>query len=234
MPLASARRLDALPLIQNCVRRCEGEGVDVLLCPEAILGGLADDLERPIQIAITVGNGELRALLAPLSSKSVTTILGFTEADAGKLYNSAAVFSRGEVLGVYRKRHPARRSSVYAPGEKSAVFTVGSHRFGIMICNDTNFPDVAAGLAAHGASLALVPSNNALRPEYADVVAVTRETDVANARRSGLAVVRADVAGDLGTRRSLGSSSIIDRGGEILRAGRIGVEDLLVADLGAN
>jgi len=171
-------------------------------------------------------------LLAPLASQSVTTIVGFTEADSdGELYNSAAVFSKGEVVGVYRKRHPAIRSSVYRPGDRSPVFTVGDLSFGIMICNDSNFPELGARMAARGASVLFVPSNNALRPERADVVARTRAVDTAQAKANGVSVVRADVAGDTGERISFGSSAIIDAEGRVLQSGKPLTEELLVADL---
>lgn len=230
-PLAATRGLDALPLIAQRVSECEAAGVEVLLCPEAILGGLADDADDPFAIALQVGNGDLAEALRPLSSRSVTTILGFTELDGGRLYNAAAVYSAGRVVSVYRKRHPARRTSVYTPGVVSEVMVIGGCRAGIAICNDTNFPDLPQSLAAQGAQALFVPSNNALRPERADVLELTRDVDVANARRFGLAVVRADVAGDLDGRTALGSSAIIDADGVVLRAARLRSEDLLIADV---
>jgi predicted amidohydrolase len=54
-----------------------------------------------------------------MASDTVTTILGFTELDrAGDLYNSAAVFSRGFVVGLYRKLHPAINTSVCKAGHE--------------------------------------------------------------------------------------------------------------------
>jgi 5-aminopentanamidase len=229
-PLLPAGSMAAVDLIRRRVEWCEAEGVAVLCCPEGVLGGLADDAPRPADLAIAVE--DLRALLAPLASRSVTTIVGFTEAGGeGRLYNSAAVLSRGEVVGLYRKRRPARRTSVYSPGEESPVFTLGDLTFGIMICNDTNFPEFGDSMAARGAQVLFVPSNNGLRPGRADVVAETRDVDVAQARRNGVAVIRADVAGDTGERIAFGTSAIVDADGAVLRAGERLAEDLLVADL---
>ena len=221
----------ALEMIRERVRWCEAEGVDVLLCPEGVLGGLADDLPRPSDIAIDVENGDLGRVLQPLASATVTTIVGFSEASSGALYNSAAVYAQGQVLGVYRKRHPARRVSVYAAGTQSPVFEVGALRFGLMICNDTNFPALADDMVARGARLLLVPSNNGLRTEIADVVALTRAGDVETARRCGVPVARADVAGRTEERVAFGTSAIVDASGEVIRAGTPFTEDLLVADL---
>lgn len=228
-PLLPGRSMAALEMIRQRVRRCEAEGVDVLLCPEGVLGGLADDLEAPSEIAIAVG--DLPGVLRPLASKSVATIVGFTETCDGRLYNSAAVYAGGEVRGVYRKRHPARRASVYSAGTESPVFVLGDCRFGMMICNDTNFPDLAADMVARGARLLLVPSNNGLKSEAADVVELTRAVDVETARRCGVPVVRADVAGRMEARVAFGTSAIVAAGGNVIQSGTLLTEDLLVADL---
>ena len=229
-PLLPGGSMAALELIGERVRWCEAEGVDLLLCPEGVLGGLADDVARPSEIAIDAGSGDLAKLLRPLSSATVTTILGFSEASGGALYNSAVVYG-GDVVGLYRKHHPARRASVYSAGTESPVFTVGDLRFGMMICNDTNFPDLATDMVARGARLLLVPSNNALRSEIADVVELTRAVDVETARRCGVPVIRADVAGRTESRVAFGTSAIVGAGGDVIRVGTPFAEDLLVADL---
>lgn len=231
-PLLHRGSMEAVDLIRRRIRWCEAEGVDVLCCPEAILGGLADDVPSPADIAINVASGELRALLAPIASASVATIVGFTEAlGEGDLYNSAAIFSRGEVVGVYRKRHTAIRSSVYRAGDQSPVFTLGELRFGIMICNDSNFPALGTDMVDRGARVLFVPSNNALPVDRADVAAVTREVDISHARRNRVTVVRADVAGRTEDRISTGSSVIVDPEGVVLQSGTVGSEDTLVAEL---
>ena len=105
-PLLSGGTMEAIGLIATQVKECEAAGVEILCCPEAVLGGLADYNRRPDDFAIDARGGQLRAVLAPIASRTVTTIVGFTEAGAeGRLFNSAAVVSEGEVVGVYRKRH---------------------------------------------------------------------------------------------------------------------------------
>jgi predicted amidohydrolase len=231
-PLLPAGSMAALELIRQRVKWCETEGVDILCCPEAVLGGLADHAECPAHFAIDVEGGQLETLLAPLASKSVTTIVGFTEtAGAGKLYNSAAVFHGGRIVSIYRKRYPAIRKSVYSAGDQSPVFTIGALSFGIMICNDSNYPELAAGMAARGARAIFLPSNNGLRPEKADVVALSRAVDIARARDNNVMIVRADVAGCTADRVSFGSSAIVDSSGKVLRTGHALSEDILVAEV---
>ena len=230
-PLLPAGSMDSLELIRDRIKWCETEGVDILCCPEAVLGGLADNAQCPADIAINVESGQLEALLAPIASKSVTAIVGFTETiGAGILYNAAAVFRNGRIVGIYRKRHPAIRRSVYSAGDQSPIFTVGALSFGIMICNDSNYPELAADMVARGARAIFVPSNNGLPPERADVVALSRAVDIARARDNEVMIVRADVAGCTANRVSFGSSAIVDARGTVLRAGQALTEDILIAE----
>ena len=224
--------MEAVGLIRIRVEVCEAEGVEILCCPEAVLGGLADYAARPADFAIDVQAGQLDAALAPLASDTVTTILGFTEiAGPGELYNSAAVFHKGAVVGVYRKLHPAIRKSIYRAGDRIPVFTVGGLTFGILICNDCNFPEPARIMAAQGATALFVPTNNGLPLEKADVVVEARNVDIALATENRVAIIRADVAGRTANLVSYGSSGIVDRDGTVLQSAQRLTEDLLVADL---
>src|SRR5947208_13566440 len=95
-PLLPSGSMAALGLIRKRIDWCESEGVEILCCPEGILGGLADYAPHPADFAVDVASGELDTVLEPLASDTVTIILGFTElGDAGRLYNAAAVFHRG-------------------------------------------------------------------------------------------------------------------------------------------
>lgn len=57
--LESCRIDEALALLRNQVERCEALGVEILCCPEGMLGGLADYAERPADISINVEGGGL-------------------------------------------------------------------------------------------------------------------------------------------------------------------------------
>jgi predicted amidohydrolase len=225
--------MDALDLIRTRVRACEAEGIAILCCPEAILGGLADQIEDPARLAISSRTGQLEAVLAPLAS-DVTTIVGFTElGEDGRLYNAAAVFHRGTVGGVYRKLHPSIRQSVYRPGCHVPVFRLGTLTFGIVICNDSNFPELANQMASRGATVLFVPTNNALSLQMggAEIVSEARRVDVATAIANGMWVIRADVAGRTAELTSHGSSAIVDPKGNVVRTPLALSEDVIVATI---
>jgi len=216
-PLLPTGSFDALELIQERVAWCETEAVSVLCCPEAILGGFADNAPRPADIALDIQSGQLADTLRPLASQTVTTIVGFTErGEGGDLYNAAAILHQGSLLGIYRKLHPAIRRSVYTAGEAMPVFEVEGLTFGILICNDSNFPDAARGLVAKGATTLFIPTNTALPLDRADVRDAARQADVTLAQSLGVAIVRADITGRTTTLQSPGSSAIVGPGGALL------------------
>ena len=233
-PLRATSSFEVVGLIREQVERCEAEGVEILCCPEGVLGGLADYASRPADIAVDVEAGRLDALLAPLASSRVATIVGFTEiARGGRLYNSAAVFHQGSVVGIYRKLHPAINRSVYEAGDEMPVFTVGGLTFGIVICRDSTFPEPARIMASRGAAALFVPTNNGLPPSKGgpELVAQARGGDVARAVENGVSVIRADVAGRTERLTSYGASGIVDSRGVVLGAARPLVADLVVADI---
>ncbi len=225
--------MDAVALIRERVEWCEKNGVAILCCPEAILGGLADYSGDPAGIAIATDAGQLESTLAPLASDVVTTIIGFTELAEVGLYNSAAVFERGSVTGVYRKLHPAIRRSVYQAGRDVPVFQAGGLTFGIAICNDSNDFELARCIAAQGATALFVPTNNGLPPARAcaEIVAEARNVDIATAIQNRMWVIRADVAGRSDELVSYGSSGIVDPGGVVVQSAQQMSEDLLVAEI---
>lgn len=208
-PLPAAGSMEALEWIRECVLRCEQQEVTILCCPEAILGGLADDHHDPASFAIE--STRLAEVLAPLTSDRVTTIVGFTEAADGGWYNAAAVFHRGAVAGIYRKIHPAIRRSVYRAGRELPVFDADGLRFGIVICCDSTHPELARRIAGQGAAVLFVPTNNGM-PESrggARLAAEARKIDIAAAMEHRLWVVRADVAGRIGQVMSSGATGIV-------------------------
>lgn len=233
-PFRATSQAEILGLIREQVDRCAAQSVEILCCPEGVLGGLADYASRPTDIAIDAEGGQLQEILAPLASDRVATILGFTEIDRdGRLYNSAAVFHRGLVAGIYRKLYPAINRSVYTAGDRTPVFTVGELTFGIVICNDSNYFEPARIMAARGASALFVPTNNGLPAAKAgpELVAHARNADIARAIENSVSVIRADVAGRMGSLVSYGSSGIVDPDGMVLQAARQLDPDLVVADI---
>ena len=233
LPIGS---LGALDLVREQVVRCEAKDISILCCPEAILGGLADFSDEPHRFAIRVIDGDLDRVLTPLKSTAVTTIIGFTElAPDGNLYNSAAVLHHGQLAGIYRKHHPARRKSVYSSGSESTVYEVGRLRFGVIICNDSNYAEPARQMSLRGATALFVPSNNAVpvARAFPGIVQETRAADTVRAIENRVWVLRADVAGRLQELVAFGTSGVVNPTGKVVCEAKADCTDLLVADLAA-
>jgi predicted amidohydrolase len=164
----------------------------------------------------------------------VTTIIGFTERDNdGHLYNAAAVFANGAVLGIYRKLHPAIHRSVYRAGEEAPVFTVGGVTFGVLLCRDSLFAGPARLMVSRGAQILFVPTNNGMPSAKggAELVEEARACDVARAAESGVPVVRADVAGVAGDLASYGSTGIVNRDGRVLGTAPALASELVIGEV---
>jgi predicted amidohydrolase len=105
--------------------------------------------------------------------------------------------------------------------------------FGMLICNDSNHPELARFMAAQGATALFVPTNNALPLTRAhwDLASEARNVDIATAVENSMWVIRADVAGLTPDLVSYGSSGIVNADGMVLWSGRRFRADLVVADI---
>lgn len=233
-PYLTFGSMAAIELIREQLAVCESEGVEMLCCPEAVIGGLAHeaDGELPADIALGVASGELAATVAPLLDSPVTAIIGFTERDsAGSVFNSAAVLSEGRVAGVYRKVYPGYRTAIHA-GEVLPVFHHHSTPYGIVICNDLWYVEPARVMAAAGAAIIFVPTNSGHPHEVTPSFRARGENlPIARAVENTTTVVVADIAGVQGSRVAHGFSCIIDPDGVVLARAEPLAEALLIADV---
>jgi predicted amidohydrolase len=228
--------LDAIGLIKDQLAICQAQAVDVLCCPEAVIGGLAheSDGQSPAEVALSIENGELVEVLGPLMTTTVTLVVGFTERDrSGRLFSSAAVISDGELALVYRKVFPGYRTAIQ-PGTQLPVISHGQSSFGILICNDIWYLEPARVLSAEGAAVLFVPSNSGHLREQAATARIRSRGEslpIARAVENTVTVVVADIAGRQEGRLALGSSRIIDPDGAVLAWADPCSESLLIADV---
>ncbi len=224
---------DGAELVAARLLGLRDRGVDVLCCPEALIGELANesDGDSPASVSLCVSKGELADALAPLFGSGMTIVVGFTErAGDGSPYNAAAVVADDRIAGVYRKLYPGR--SACRPGVELPVFWHGQVPFGVLICNDASYVEPARVLAARGAALLVVPVHGGHRP-HKELALRERGTSVLIARAvdNGIPLIAADVAGFQGARVSRGTTTIIDSRGTIVAAAPEFEEGVIVADL---
>ncbi|MBN2280994.1 MAG: acyltransferase [Candidatus Marinimicrobia bacterium] len=104
-------------------------------------------------------------------------IIGVAEKAGSDVFNSAAVFEKGNFLGTYRKIHLFyKEKNYFTPGEEiPRVFDIMGARVGVMICFDWIFPETARTLALQGAEL-LAHSANLVLP-YCQQAMITRSIE---------------------------------------------------------
>lgn len=149
--------------VERALELAESVEADLLVFPELFNTGYcftsADELAKLAEPA--EGGYTVKRLAKSSAETGATYVAGFAESANGKFYNSAAVTSHGELVGVYRKSHLFFREKLYfTPGDTGfKVFNAGKVRLGVMICFDWIFPEAARVLSLKGAQVIAVPAN---------------------------------------------------------------------------
>ncbi len=183
--------------IEHFARQPDANTADLLLFPECFLQGYLVVPEHLERHAIALHSDTFASMRRRLARVRPTLVVGLIERDDGRYFNSAVVLAQGQILGTYRRTHLMPGESLFDPGDAYPIFDIGGVRFGINICSDTQFPDAAAAVAAQGAQLLLVPSQNMMRRQAA-VQWKDRHHQIrtARARATGMWLVSADVTGE--------------------------------------
>ena len=105
----------------------------------------------------------------------------FYEKKGGRIYNTAAVISPdGEIVTSYSKMFPWRPLETSAPGKDFCAFDIpGKGRFGLCICYDQWFPEVARTLAWMGAEAVFCPTAT-ITPDREQEIIMSRSNAIAN------------------------------------------------------
>ena len=224
--------------LRRCLDRVLGQieqaragAVDLLVLPEACLGGYLVDLSDPDSTldADDPGPPELSVTgpeLAELAEAAgdLVVCLGFCEVADGRRFNSAVCFSGAGVHGVYRKVHqPLAEDSYYTAGSGFAAFDTPVGRLGMLICYDKAFPEAARALALDGAQIIVCMSAwPTSRTSPAADLAEDRWTkrfdlfDAARALENQVVLASANQAGSFGSLRFVASAKVVGPGGDVL------------------
>jgi len=147
-----------LARVERACEQAAEEGARMLLLPELMLTGHGGH-PKMIENAESVPDGPMsRVMLDRSRDANLCICVGIAEQDCNVIYNSMAVFDRGHYLGLQRKIHMSSDEYLwFGVGEQLALFEIDSVRFGVIICYDNHFPELAMALALQGAELILAP-----------------------------------------------------------------------------
>jgi NAD+ synthase (glutamine-hydrolysing) len=107
---------------------------------------------------IAAANQAVKEIAGQVSA--IDVVVGFPEAEDGKIYNSAAVLRNGSIAAVYRKNVLPNygvfdEQRYFTPGSESCVFKLKGIYIGISICEDIWTPGVVENARKAGAEILL-------------------------------------------------------------------------------
>jgi N-carbamoylputrescine amidase len=212
--------------IVGIIEAASRDGIDLLVLPDASLGGYIGDLRSPdidhLPPTVDTDGPELGRIAE--AAGTMTVCVGFTEAAQGKRYNTAVCLSGDGILGLHRKVHqPAGESLAYAAGDSFAAFDTPVGRIGMLIDYDKTFPESARTLALDGAriicALSAWPASVTDRASRLPNDRQSRLFDLYDAARAAenqVVLVSSNQTGVMGKLRFLGQAKVVGPGGEVL------------------
>jgi predicted amidohydrolase len=216
-----------LAQIEKWCARAAAEEAAVVLFPECCLTGYC----RPREMAELAQpfTGGLKERLAEIAQKNrITFAFGMPEKEGPVNYNTMmALGARGETLGRYRKMHLWAAESKWAqPGNEFVSFKTELAHFGMWLCYDTRFPEVARVHALQGVEVALVASAwRATHVEEWRLCARARALD------NGIFVAGSDAVLDADHFKCAGGSIITGPQGDVLALAKKNQEGMIVAEI---
>lgn len=147
-----------LALVREACSTAAQEGARLLFLPELMLTGHGG---HPLMAgnAEPVPDGPLvHEMLSLSNAYQLCICVGMAELSHGIVYNSQIVVDRGQYLGLQRKINLSGDEYLwFGAGEAVPVFDIGDLRFGIIICYDNHFPELALLHSLHHVDLILAP-----------------------------------------------------------------------------
>ena len=221
-----------LATIAAVIADARRSGVDLLVLPEAALGGYVETLHGDAEPPPTLSlRGSEVARVAELAGEMVVCV-GFCEdggdtpsgAPGGVRYNAAACVTGDGVLGSYRKTHlPLDEDRFTTTGDRLAAFDTPLGRLSMIICYDKAFPEAARTLALDGAEvLCILSAWPCSATDAAPILTEDRQWrrselwDRARAAENSFVVASANQTGSFGRLRFLGGARVVGPAGDPL------------------
>lgn len=220
----------SLEKMAGIVADARASAVDLLVFPDATLGGYLSDLRHPdahaLPPALRQDSFEIGRVVA--MAGDMVVCFGYTEdatVDGEQVhYNAALCVSGDGVLGRHRKVHqPAGEALAYRAGDEFAAFDTPVGRLGMLSDYDKTFPEAARSLALDGAHVvACLSAWPASVTDRASRLPQDRQArlfdlyDSARAAENQIVWVSSNQTGVMGGLRFLGQAKVVGPGGDVL------------------
>ncbi|MET1038576.1 MAG: carbon-nitrogen hydrolase family protein [Aeromicrobium sp.] len=220
----------SLEKMTGIVADARASGADLLVFPDATLGGYLSDLRHPdahaLPPALTEDAFEIGRVIA--MAGDMVVCFGYTEeavVDGEPVHFNAALCVTGDgILGRHRKVHqPAGEALAYRAGDTFSAFDTPVGRMGMLIDYDKTFPEAARSLALDGAHVvACLSAWPASVTDRASRLPQDRQSrlfdlyDSARAAENQIVWVSSNQTGVMGGLRFLGQAKVVGPGGDVL------------------
>lgn len=214
--------------------RARNHGAGLVCFPELNLTGYSNHPDI-LKAAETVP-GPCSEKLAAISEKNKLILLaGLAEKTPDrKVLATHLVASPDGSVQAYRKLHLAPpEQKLFSPGKTVPLFKTETLTFGIQLCYDAHFPELATRMTLDGADVIFMPHASP-RGEALQKHASWMRHLTARAYDNGVFIVAVNQVGENGKGLTFpGNAVVISPSGEIMAKDLSGKEGLLVADLRA-
>jgi predicted amidohydrolase len=223
-----------LATMERLCRRASARGVQLLCFPELNLTGYALGAELR-QTALSKTEPVAARIQRMARDYRLVILAGLAVASsAGRIHAEHRIFRPDGEIAVYRKLHVAPpEEGILTRGKTIALFDACGVRFGIQLCYDAHFPELATCMALDGAEVLFVPHASPRGTPRAKLASWLRHLP-ARAFDNALFVLACNQTGVGGSGLTFpGVALVLGPDGKVLAKRLSMAEGLLVADLGA-
>ncbi len=182
---------------KRVVDEAAAAGCAFVCLPEVFLSGFGSRAMHR-RSAMMLDDKRLLSLARHAGRRGVVTLVGLTELRGKAMAVTQAILDGGRVMGHYTKTMPTESDWDLMRFHDDAlpVFDARGVRFGVIICHDSSFPEVAATLAWKGARLIFSPHFNSISRDRMDEHRVlVRNNHIGIAAHYNVVLARSNVVG---------------------------------------
>jgi predicted amidohydrolase len=204
--------------ICSWIERAAGDGMDVVVFPEAALCGYASDPEYWRTANPSDFEAAESRIVSVARDRNIAVVLGTAHWEDGKVYNSVLAIDRdGRPRGRYSKTFLAESWPV--PGQRLPVWTLAGVKSCFIICHDIRYPELVRLPAVAGAQICYYSSNESGLVEEHKLSAY-RAMPISRATENSIYLVMANAPADSknmhSPSQSHGNSKIIHPNGTVI------------------
>jgi len=221
-----------LEKVREIIDEAAEGGSDFLCFPEGYLSNYKVDAVHNAELAVPLSDTRVLELIEFTNKYDMVAIVGISEIESDKAFNTVLILYRGKMLGKYRKTMlTGGDKKCFAFDYSLPIFEAKGIPFGVIICHDSSFIEPALTMRWKGARLLFSPHYNGLPYDRMDEHRIlVRNNHVGLSALLQMVVVRANVVGGGEERLGYGDSTIFSPLGVPIVAAPLFKEALISAE----